>query len=264
MSDQRRVDSLISGSLPEEEEWAAITELAKGRLADVFPLAKKLIASASPRKRELGADILGALASSGSDEKSTAARAPLTRLLVRETESHVLAAAVVGLGHAEATDRVTELAQFATHESSDVRAAVAFSLPALLAGRLEKQELDQAEITPLISLTSDSDLEVRDWATFGLGLLLRDLDTPEVRAALSARTQDPDPQVRCEALEGLGLRGDLVALAEALRSCDVRVEAVLVAEQAADPALEEPLLELRPRWRGDPSDLERALAASRR
>jgi hypothetical protein len=49
---------------------------------------------------------------------------------------------------------------------------------------------------------------VRDWACMGLGDQLRDLDSPELRAALVARLDDIDLDTRCQAMCGLALRRD--------------------------------------------------------
>jgi hypothetical protein len=56
---------------------------------------------------------------------------------------------------------------------------------------------------------------VRDWATFALGTLASQ-DTVELRDALVARLDDPDPETRLEAVHGLALRGDVRAVEPAL------------------------------------------------
>jgi len=66
---------------------------------------------------------------------------------------------------------------------------------------------DQRSIAGLIRLSADSSVEVRDWATFGLGSLT-DVDTPEVRDAFVARLVDDDAIVRGEAFVGLAKRQD--------------------------------------------------------
>jgi HEAT repeat protein len=54
----------------------------------------------------------------------------------------------------------------------------------------------------LAKLTADEDEEVRDWATFGLGVL-GDIDTVEIREALAARLSDANDDAREEAVVGL-------------------------------------------------------------
>lgn len=62
----------------------------------------------------------------------------------------------------------------------------------------------------LIALTRDADKSNRDWAT--MVLAQQDLDTPHVRNALLAATNDSDARVRAEALQGLAERDKEVAL----------------------------------------------------
>jgi hypothetical protein len=57
----------------------------------------------------------------------------------------------------------------------------------------------------------DVDEDVRDWATFGLGVL-GDLDSEEIRDALWQRISDPYRDVREESLVGLAKRKDQRAL----------------------------------------------------
>jgi len=56
----------------------------------------------------------------------------------------------------------------------------------------------------LIAFTRDPDVSNRDWATMLLSQ--QEIDTPEVRQALLAAAEDPDVDVRAEALEGLAQR----------------------------------------------------------
>jgi HEAT repeat protein len=56
-------------------------------------------------------------------------------------------------------------------------------------------------------LMEDADEDVRDWATFGLGVL-GDSDSTDIRDALLRRLGDPNEDVREEAIAGLGKRQD--------------------------------------------------------
>ena len=62
----------------------------------------------------------------------------------------------------------------------------------------------------LIAFTRDPDVSNRDWAT--MTLAMQEIDTPEVRSALIAASDDVDVIVRAEALEGLALRDKDLAL----------------------------------------------------
>jgi HEAT repeat protein len=53
----------------------------------------------------------------------------------------------------------------------------------------------------------DADEEVRDWATFGLGVQ-GDLDSAEIRDALFQQLSDSNEDVREEAMAALGKRRD--------------------------------------------------------
>ena len=62
----------------------------------------------------------------------------------------------------------------------------------------------------LIAFTRDDDVSNRDWAT--MTLAMQEIDTPDVREALLAATEDDDAAVRAEALLGLTERDKSLAL----------------------------------------------------
>jgi HEAT repeat protein len=67
------------------------------------------------------------------------------------------------------------------------------------------------------------DDDFRDWATFGLGVQ-GDMDSVEIREALVRRLNDPDEDVREEAMVGLAKRKDeraVPALLPALEQPDI-------------------------------------------
>lgn len=71
--------------------------------------------------------------------------------------------------------------------NADVRFAVASAL-----GNFAN---DKRAADALVTLTQDSDEDVCDWATFGLGIL-GELDSDEIREALWRRMGDPNRNVR--------------------------------------------------------------------
>jgi HEAT repeat protein len=112
-------------------------------------------------------------------------------------------------------------------------------------------------------LTSDVDSDVRDWATFNLGTQSR-LDTPAIRAALWARVDDSDDEVRGEALCGLAEKGDRGVVDAVIRELfDERGSplAVDAAEALPDPRLLPALLHLRANHTGVIHGLDDAIAA---
>jgi hypothetical protein len=111
--------------------------------------------------------------------------------------------------------------------------------------------LSADEIARLIELMADADVTNRDWATL---LLAQDkADTPVIRAALLARTNDQDATVRAEALSGLASRDRIMTLPLVARELDGDAPSMPTFEAAeiiADPSL---LPHLLP-WRAERSD----------
>lgn len=145
----------------------------------------------------------------------------------------VVRAAVLGLGHRPHGASVDALLRLASSTDRQMRWQVAVAL-----GSYEEPEA----IAGLIRLSADSSDDVRDWATFGLGSL-RDDDSPEIRAALRRNLDDPDLDVRGEALVGLARRREdgLVERLIARLTPDCHVYELDAAEALADPRLVGPL-----------------------
>jgi HEAT repeat protein len=74
---------------------------------------------------------------------------------------------------------------------------------------------DPLSVETLLTLMADSDENVRDWATFGVGVL-GDSDSSTVRDALMRAMNDLNGDVREEALVALAKRQDKRALAPLL------------------------------------------------
>jgi HEAT repeat protein len=207
-------------------------------------------------ERTLGADILGQLGYTEAAFPFRAVSLPVLEKLLRDPETQVARAALIALHHLGAHESLSQIIALADHESADIRQSVAFALLG---------QSDPAAVRTLIALSSDSDAQVRDWATFGLGAQIDD-DSPEIRDALANRVRDPDPETRAEALSGLVKRGDaraLEPLRSALRSDIVGTLDVEAARDLGDPALLPDLEALRSWWDVDPKLLEEAIERCR-
>lgn len=240
-------------------------EIAQHGLEEVLPAAQRLLEAEAPSEREAGAGILGSLAGSRDEEKRAAGVPELVRVIEAESDPKVLASAAFGFGALAHMERLLGLApdtralepllRLAEHPDDEIRRAVAIALPHVVCATR-----DERGVRALIELTADPYDQVRDWATSGLGEC-QELDGSEVSRALEERRADDNLHVRYAALDGLGRRGDIEALAEALRYPDG--ELIRTAERAADPVLYEPLLAAKAGGGPWAEDLERAIAACR-
>lgn len=157
-----------------------------------FDLGRRLAQSAKADERAAGADILAQL---GCGQKHFQGEVvPLLIDLLRDPDADVLRSAAVALGHRNDPRAIPALLSLVEHPAPGVR----YGVVAGLSGHD-----DLAAIAGLIRLSRDPDDGTRDWATFGLGKQTS-LDTPELRDALVARLTDADPEIRGEALMGLG------------------------------------------------------------
>lgn len=125
--------------------------------------------------------------------------AVVTKALERERELWPLNSAIAALGHLDDARAVPLIAAFQSHPSSEIRFSVACALGSF--------PNDTISVNTLMTLLEDTDDDVRDWATFGLGVL-GDHDSPELRDALCRKLKDPDEDVREEAMAGLAKRLD--------------------------------------------------------
>ncbi|NBE84980.1 HEAT repeat domain-containing protein [Micromonospora rubida] len=135
-----------------------------------------------------------------------------------EHDSDVLVGIVRALGGAKDARGLPVLTALAAHPDAEVRGQVAGDLPMVMGDPPEV-----SGVAALIALSADSEPQVRDWATFGLGTQT-DADSEAVRRALWARTSDSYLDARDEAVVALARRLD----------ADVRP---LVAELLAQPTV---------------------------
>lgn len=218
----------------------------------VFEAARELLTSGNPKERALFADIIGQLDAPQLPFREES----VDRLLVmlqHETHPDILHSIGVALGHLNDPRAIEPLARLKNHPDENVRFGVIFGL---------KRHEQTSAINTLIELSCDTDRDVRDYATFGLGSLIH-LDTLEIREALLARVNDEDPEVRGEALLGLAYRGDkrvIDPLRRELSGEFYGIWAVEAAELMADPSLH-PLIQSL--WgRLDPAEKRKSWFAS--
>jgi HEAT repeat protein len=151
------------------------------------------------------------------------------------------------------------LLRLSRHRSNAVRLCVAKGLPSLTNGELvfESDPLTQV----LLTLISDQDEEVRNWATFGIGSMVN-VDGPTIRAALRAALVDVNGDARAEALTGLVRRRDPCsydAVVRALTDESIGRLSVQAAAILGDERLTELLRNLTSWWDIDLEGLEWAL-----
>lgn len=173
--------------------------------------------------------------------------------------AQLLASIVSALGHLEDPRAVPSLLGLVRHESEIVRFSLALALPAVC-----DEDYEAAVTDALVSLTSDDDEGVRDWACFGLSQM--QIDTPGVRDALAVRLADSHDDARCEALIGLARLGDQRAfdmLIERLACDDVWTLEIEAAGELADTRFH-PLLGALREWWTDDSDEDVVEFAMRR
>lgn len=215
-----------------DDRWEYISILHRRGTEEEFALALPLTTSADKLRRILGADILAQL---GAGEPSFV-QASVAQLVVMldDSDPDVLASAATALGHRGDASAIPALVELKNHEAEEVRYSVAFGLSC---------HEDPLAVATLTELTADESDVVRDWATFALGSQSA-ADSAEIRAALLARTNDADENIRAEAIVGLARRGYEESAKLVLRELSRGIISSLLLEAAeiiADPVLHPPL-----------------------
>lgn len=185
--------------------WDIVAEVHGRTDRTAFEAARALACSADRAERVLGLDILGQIGYS-QNRPWAGETLPVLIAACDNKLPDVLDSAITALGHLADPQGLTAVLNHAAHPDDEVRFAVAAALPAV-AG----DPPAAAAVAALILLSADRDPEIRDWATFGLGSQL-EVDSAPLRQALAARLDDPDGDTAGEALLGLALRHDRVAL----------------------------------------------------
>jgi HEAT repeat protein len=221
----------LSGDYDDDAPWEAVRTLHRLGSREVFDYAAEWCSSQNPLKRARGADVLaqlGKTADHPSNSFPSESFSVVSALVREERDPLPLLSAIHALGHVGNPLAVPLVIAHRLHPNPDVRFAVAFAL-----GKFADVPI---AIEALLALTQDVDEDVRDWATFGLGVL-GNSDSPEIRDALVKRLSDSDEDVRQEAMVGLGKRKDqrvLSTLLSALEGTNLPDRAVEAASEMLD------------------------------
>ncbi|MBO0922015.1 HEAT repeat domain-containing protein [Cellulomonas sp. zg-ZUI222] len=263
--DARWVRLLALGQGPEDaalddEAASLVQQLQVEAEVSVLELALSALSHDDPWHRRAAAWVLGQFGCPEGRPFGARVLPELLRAARAEGDDDVREDLVDALGKAEDVAWLDELLSFAGDPAPGVRRAVAMSVPGMpYAAPPTERALDA-----LITLSSDPDPRVRDWATFGLGSQWSQ-DSPAIRAALRARLDDEDHDTAAEALLGLARRADPEALTRVRALIEepdtlIGLVALEAAAELADPVLLPALEELARAWDGDEDEHTEALA----
>lgn len=201
-NDTRSTRELFHAALKSDDDaaWDAISALHWRGTKEILERCLTLSQSKNAKERARAADILGQLGVPDRTYPNESFDALFD--LLSDEDPKVVFAAIMGIQHLDRIRAAPHVLPYATHEDDKIRYAVAVAL-----GGIENQDATAT----LLMLMKDRDAEVRNWATFGLGQQ-SEADSEEVRSALADRLTDDDPDVRYEAIIGLGRRRDGRAL----------------------------------------------------
>lgn len=194
----------LSGGYEDDSAWEAVRTLQHIGTREVFDRAAEWCNSDEPLVRARGADVLAQLGKTVEHPTNSFPEDSyllVSQLLQKEIDPRPLSSAISALGHIENLQAIPLIVRHQRHESADVRFSVACALGSFALFN------DPLAIKALLVLMEDGDDDVRDWATFGLGVQ-GDSDSEEIRDALFRRMSDSDDDVREEAMVGLAKRKD--------------------------------------------------------
>ena len=199
-------DRMLTDDYDDESAWEAVRALQLVGSREVFDRAAAWCSSENPLKRARGADVLAQI---GSTSEHPGNKFPdesfsvISALVKKEGDSLPLLSALCALGHIGSPLAIPLLLEHRHNPTTNVRFAVARVL-----GNFAD---DACAREALMAFMRDVDDDIRDWATFGLGVLSSS-DSAEIRDALLQRVADSNKNVREEALRGLAKRKELRAL----------------------------------------------------
>lgn len=214
------------------EESLALVHYRGGE--EEFQIGKSYLGSKDPVDRVLGADILAKLGWQDRTYLNESVRLLIPAL--KDKDEFVVYSACCALGHRCDPSAIPHIVELSNSPSATIR----YGVVSALLGQDGEEAIDV-----MITLSSDTDRDVRNWAMFGLGSQI-ELDTIDIREALFVGTSDSDSEIREEALVGLAERDDErvidLLLNEWRNSDDLGILSLEAAERAANTRLYAELL----------------------
>jgi HEAT repeat protein len=228
-------------AIADPEDWAyqnVVTELQDRGGRSILRLMLNLCDSDEESRQRLGLDVLAQLGVAVGETFIEESFATVVRLCETTTSYDTLQSGITALGYFHDHQGLPIILRNLEHPNEGVRWHVALALP-----KVAGEPVDPAVIDALMTLMVDESAHVRDWATFGLGTM-KDVDNPEIRAALWSRVDDDDPETIFEALRGLGGRhapGVVERIVELLNKPQVNAYLIDAAVAVPDNRLVDPL-----------------------
>jgi hypothetical protein len=227
----------------EDNQWNYITELRKRGTRDVFEKARNLLGGDLVSQR-LGCEILAQLGFMNLETTGCwpyrEETLPLLREKLNSDSAEILNSTIIAFHHLGAEADIEAIARHGSHIEPQVRFAVAVAL-----GGFD----GDLSIDTLINLSRDSDSEVRNWATFGIGEINNRKDQC-ILDALYDRLDDEHDDTRAEAMIGLAVKGDN-RVVDAIEKELNKDTLMSLAIRAAGAVGERRFLPILNRWRGD-------------
>jgi hypothetical protein len=198
----------LLGGYDDDAPLGAVEELRRNGNHAIFEKAAEWCRSPEPLKRARGANVLSQLRAPVPPNTEPHLAEPifvdesfniLSDSIESETDELALMSELFALGHLYKQEAIPILARYFTHNSDEVRFAVACSL-----GHFPN---DPFVLELLMKLAEDSDQDVRNWSLFALGSQ-SDADSPELREIFVNHLDDPFQDAREEAIAGLAKRKD--------------------------------------------------------
>jgi HEAT repeat protein len=165
---------------------------------EVFEAARALCRHESPQERILGLMILRDLGPAGSRPLFEEAWPLLEDLAKNEGDPAVLYWVLGCLRYTCSPRVIDTLVRYSTHADPDIRRGIAFGIAGC-------GPADPRVIEVQLRLAEDPEVAVRAYAVYDFVNDIQD-DTPEIRAMLTRRLDDTDPDIRLDAKAALQVR----------------------------------------------------------